>query len=32
MKNIDVTPTMAKLLGIPFPDADGRVLKEALAK
>lgn len=30
MKNIDVTPTMAKLLGIPFPDADGRVLDEAL--
>ena len=32
MKNIDVTPTMAKLLGIPFPAADGRVLDEALAK
>lgn len=30
IKNIDVTPTMAKLLGIPFPDADGRVLEEAL--
>jgi predicted AlkP superfamily pyrophosphatase or phosphodiesterase len=30
MKNIDVTPTMAKLLGIPFPGADGRVLEEAL--
>jgi len=30
MKNIDVTPTMAKLLGIPFPDADGKVLIEAL--
>ncbi|MCB1277030.1 alkaline phosphatase family protein [Prosthecobacter sp.] len=30
MKNIDVTPTMAKLLGVPFPDADGRVLNEAL--
>ncbi len=30
MKNIDVTPTMAKLMGIPFPDADGRVLEEAL--
>ncbi|MFN0075095.1 MAG: alkaline phosphatase family protein [Prosthecobacter sp.] len=32
VKNIDVTPTMAKLLGIPFPGADGRVLDEALAK
>lgn len=32
MKNIDVTPTMAKLLGIPFPGADGQVLDEALAK
>ncbi|MEZ5387248.1 MAG: alkaline phosphatase family protein [Prosthecobacter sp.] len=30
IKNIDVTPTMAKLLGIPFPDADGRTLDEAL--
>lgn len=30
VKNIDVTPTMAKLLGIPFPGADGRVLGEAL--
>ena len=30
IKNIDITPTMAKLLGIPFPDADGRVLEEAL--
>jgi predicted AlkP superfamily pyrophosphatase or phosphodiesterase len=30
MKNIDVTPTMAKLLGVPFPGADGRVLEEAL--
>jgi hypothetical protein len=30
MKNIDVTPTMAKLLGVPFPGADGRVLDEAL--
>lgn len=30
IKNIDVTPTMAKLLGIPFPDADGQVLEAAL--
>lgn len=30
VKNIDVTPTMAKLLGFPFPGADGRVLDEAL--
>ena len=30
VKNIDVTPTMAKLLGIPFPGADGRVLVEVL--
>jgi predicted AlkP superfamily pyrophosphatase or phosphodiesterase len=30
IKNIDITPTMAKLLDIPFPDADGRVLEEAL--
>ncbi len=32
IKNIDVTPTMAKLLGVPFPGADGRVLDEALVK
>lgn len=32
IKNIDVTPTMAKLLGVPFPGADGKVLDEALAK
>jgi predicted AlkP superfamily phosphohydrolase/phosphomutase len=32
MKNIDVTPTMAKLLGVPFPGANGRVLDEALIK
>ena len=30
IKNIDVTPTIAKLLGIPFPNADGHVLQEAL--
>lgn len=30
VKNIDVTPTIAKLLGVPFPDADGRALDEAL--
>jgi len=30
MKHIDVTPTMAKLLGAPFPNADGRVLEEVL--
>lgn len=30
VKNIDVTPTMAKLLGVPFPNADGKVLEEVL--
>jgi predicted AlkP superfamily pyrophosphatase or phosphodiesterase len=30
MKNIDVTPTMAKLLGISFHNADGRVLSDGL--
>lgn len=30
IKNIDVSPTIAKLLGIPFPNADGHVLQEAL--
>lgn len=30
MKNIDVTPTMAKLLGVPFLGADGKVLEEVL--
>jgi len=28
--NVDVAPTVAKLLGIPLPSADGRVLSEAL--
>lgn len=30
VRNIDVAPTIARLLGIPFPSADGRVLTEAL--
>lgn len=30
IKNVDVTPTMAKLLGVPFPGADGKALEEAL--
>ncbi len=30
MKNLDVSPTVAKLLGVPMPDVDGRVLDEAL--
>jgi len=29
---VDVAPTIAKLLGIALPDADGRVLSELLAK
>jgi predicted AlkP superfamily pyrophosphatase or phosphodiesterase len=32
IKNVDVTPTAAALLGISIPNADGRVLKEILAK
>jgi predicted AlkP superfamily pyrophosphatase or phosphodiesterase len=32
ISNLDVTPTIAKLLGIEFPTADGRVLTEVLAK
>ncbi|MBX7210908.1 MAG: ectonucleotide pyrophosphatase/phosphodiesterase [Verrucomicrobiaceae bacterium] len=31
MKNIDVAPTMAKLLGVSIPGVDGRVLVEALS-
>jgi predicted AlkP superfamily pyrophosphatase or phosphodiesterase len=30
VRNIDVAPTMARLLGIDLPSADGRVLTEAL--
>jgi len=30
IKNIDVTPTMARLLGLSFPGADGKVLEQAL--
>lgn len=30
IENIDVTPTMARLLGVNFPGADGRVLTEIL--
>jgi predicted AlkP superfamily pyrophosphatase or phosphodiesterase len=32
MKNLDVAPTMARLLGVPMPGVDGRVLDEVLAK
>lgn len=32
VENIDVTPTIAHLLGIPFTSADGKVLTEALQK
>ena len=32
VQNVDITPTMARLLGIPFPDADGKVIEAALAK
>lgn len=31
IRNIDVAPTIAKLLGFEFPSAEGRVLTEALA-
>lgn len=30
IQNVDITPTMAVLLGIPFPNADGKVIREAL--
>lgn len=30
--NIDVAPTIARLLGVPLPSAEGRVLTEILAK
>jgi predicted AlkP superfamily pyrophosphatase or phosphodiesterase len=32
IKNVDVAPTAASLLGITIPNADGRVLKEILTK
>jgi predicted AlkP superfamily pyrophosphatase or phosphodiesterase len=31
IRNLDVAPTMARLLGVPMPDVDGRVLEEVLA-
>jgi hypothetical protein len=32
IQNVDITPTMARLLGIPFKKADGRVIEAALAR
>jgi hypothetical protein len=32
MNNTDVAPTMAELLGLKIPDADGQVLSGILAK
>lgn len=32
MRNVDVAPTMARLLGLQMPDTDGRVREEALTK
>ena len=32
MNNTDVAPTMAELLGVKIPDADGRVLDAILTK
>lgn len=32
MKNLDVAPTIGKLLGVSIPGVDGRVLDEAMAK
>jgi hypothetical protein len=32
IENTSVAPTMAALLGIPMPSADGRVLEEFLVK
>lgn len=31
-RNLDVAPTMARLLGVPLPNVEGRVLTEALAE
>jgi len=31
MRNVDVAPTIARLLGVPLPEVDGRVLEEILA-
>jgi hypothetical protein len=31
IQNVDVAPTIARLLGFTLPNADGRVLKEILA-
>jgi hypothetical protein len=30
VRNVDVAPTIARLLGVKLPDATGRVLTEAL--
>ena len=30
IQNVDVAPTMAHLLGVPFPDTDGKVMADAL--
>jgi hypothetical protein len=30
VRNVDVAPTIAALLGVAFPGAEGRVLREAL--
>ena len=32
IRNIDVAPTIARLLGVPLPSAEGRVLTEILSK
>ena len=31
IRNIDVAPTIAHLFGLNMPDAEGRILKEALS-
>jgi predicted AlkP superfamily pyrophosphatase or phosphodiesterase len=32
VRNLDVAPTIAELLGVPLPNVEGRVLKEILAR
>ncbi|MEO6739068.1 MAG: ectonucleotide pyrophosphatase/phosphodiesterase [Chthoniobacteraceae bacterium] len=32
VRNLDVAPTVAELLGVPLPDVDGKVLSEILAR
>jgi hypothetical protein len=32
IRNLDVAPTIAELLGVPLPDVDGRVLTEILVR